>query len=72
MGKPLPGIEAAIAEMKDNSFQLITEANKDGHLVLKRGWPSMFKTYLNEEDRYAKCFRGDWYITGDLPGAANG
>ena len=66
MGKPLPGIEAAIAEIKDNSFQLITEANKDGHLVLKRGWPSMFKTYLNEEDRYAKCFRGDWYITGDL------
>ena len=66
MGKPLPGIEAAIAEITDNSFKIITESEKDGHLVLKRGWPSMFKTYLYEEERYAKCFRGDWYITGDL------
>jgi acetyl-CoA synthetase len=26
----------------------------------------MFKTYLHEDERYTKCFRGDWYITGDL------
>ena len=26
----------------------------------------MFKTYLHEEERYKKCFQGDWYITGDL------
>lgn len=66
MGKPLPGVEAAIAEMKGNNLQLITNPNKDGLLVLKRGWPSMFMAYLNEEERYAKCFRGEWYITGDL------
>jgi acetyl-CoA synthetase len=34
--------------------------------VLKKGWPSMFRGYLHEEERYKKCFRGDWYITGDM------
>ncbi len=66
MGKPLPGIKSAIAEIKDDHFSIVNEPNKEGHLVLKRGWPSMFKTYLHEEERYKKCFQGDWYITGDL------
>lgn len=66
MGKPLPGVQAAIADISENRFRIITEPNQEGHLVLKRGWPSMFKTYLHEEERYAKCFRGEWYITGDL------
>ena len=66
MGKPLPGVEAAIAELVNDEMKLITEPNKQGHLVLKKGWPSMFRGYLHEEDRYRKCFRGDWYITGDL------
>ena len=35
-------------------------------MALKRGWPSEFKGYLHEEERYKKCFVGDWYITGDL------
>jgi acetyl-CoA synthetase len=66
MGKPLPGVEAAIAEVTDTGFHIITEANKQGHLVLKKGWPSMFRNYLHEEERYKKCFCGDWYISGDL------
>ncbi|OQP53317.1 acetate--CoA ligase [Niastella koreensis] len=66
MGKPLPGIEAAIADVTGSSFQLVTEPGKQGHLVLKKGWPSMFRTYLNEEERYNKCFRDEWYLTGDL------
>jgi acetyl-CoA synthetase len=66
MGKPLPGVDAAIAEITDNDFKIITEPGKDGHLVLKRGWPSMFKTYLYEKERYEKCFYGEWYVTGDL------
>jgi acetyl-CoA synthetase len=66
MGKPLPGVEAAIAEVTDKDFRIIDEPDKQGHLVLKKGWPSMFRTYLHEEERYNKCFRGDWYITGDL------
>jgi acetyl-CoA synthetase len=66
MGKPLPGVEAAIAEITENTFRIVRKSDKDGHLVLKKGWPSMFRTYLHEEERYNKCFRGDWYLTGDL------
>ncbi|MBS1542692.1 MAG: AMP-binding protein, partial [Bacteroidetes bacterium] len=66
MGKPLPGIEAAIGEIKDSGIELINEPGKQGNLILKKGWPSMFRTYLHEEARYDKCFHGDWYVTGDL------
>lgn len=66
MGKPLPGIEAAIAQVTETGIQLIGEANTQGHLVLRKGWPSMFRTYLHDDNRYKKCFRDDWYITGDL------
>ena len=66
MGKPLPGVEAAIAHVSDKDLSVITEPGHQGHLVLKKGWPSMFRAYLHEEERYNKCFRGDWYITGDL------
>src|SRR5678815_1441325 len=37
-----------------------------GELALKPGWPSMFRGYLNEDERYRKCFAGGWYLTGDL------
>ncbi|ULQ54635.1 acetate--CoA ligase [Flavihumibacter fluvii] len=66
MGKPLPGIEAAIAAISPDGLQLISEPDQPGQLVLKKGWPSMFRAYLHDEERYAKCFRDDWYITGDL------
>ena len=26
----------------------------------------MFRGYLNEDERYRKCFAGEWYLTGDL------
>lgn len=66
MGKPLPGVEAAIADVTNTEFKIITEPGKQGNLVLKKGWPSMFRGYLHDEERYNKCFRGDWYLTGDL------
>ena len=66
MGKPLPGIEAAIGSIDLDEVQLLTSPGEQGHLLLRSGWPSMFRTYLDEEQRYRKCFKGDWYITGDL------
>jgi acetyl-CoA synthetase len=66
MGKPLPGVEAAIAEITETEIKIIDEPGKQGQLVLKKGFPSMFRTYLNDPERYDKCFRGDWYISGDL------
>lgn len=66
MGKPLPGIEVAIAQVEDKALKIITEPNTKGHLVLKKGFPSLFRTYLHDQDRYEKCFIGEWYLSGDL------
>jgi acetyl-CoA synthetase len=67
MGKPLPGIEAAIVRATgEGSVEVVTEPGVEGELALKRGWPSMFRGYLNDEARYRKCFAGEWYLTGDL------
>jgi acetyl-CoA synthetase len=66
MGKPLPGIEAAIVERTPPGIRVIAEPDVEGELALKAGWPSMFRGYLGEGERYRKCFVGDWYLTGDL------
>lgn len=67
MGKPLPGIDAAILSLdKSGKQSVVEEPNVEGELALRKGWPSMFRGYLNEEARYEKCFSGDWYLTGDL------
>jgi acetyl-CoA synthetase len=67
MGRPLPGIDACIVQ-KDEQGQVrvIETPDTEGELALKRGWPSMFRGYLNNEERYRKCFAGDLYLTGDL------
>ncbi len=67
MGKPLPGIEAAIVHPhKDGTVDVVTQAGVQGELALRPGWPSMFRGYLHEEERYRKCFAAGWYLTGDL------
>lgn len=66
MGKPLPGIIAAIADVEGQEIKIYDQPGMQGHLVLKKGFPSLFRGYLHEEERYKKCFKGDWYITGDL------
>jgi acetyl-CoA synthetase len=67
MGKPLPGIQAAIVERTvGGGVRVLAEPNVEGELALKAGWPSMFRGYLGEDERYRKCFAGDWYLTGDL------
>ncbi|HVP05344.1 MAG TPA: acetate--CoA ligase [Dehalococcoidia bacterium] len=66
MGRPLPGIEAAIVQRTDGGVKVIEGADVEGDLALKPGWPSMFRGYWNEEERYRKCFVGGWYLTGDL------
>jgi acetyl-CoA synthetase len=66
MGRPLPGIEAAIVQrQKDGSVKEL-KAEEVGELALRPGWPSMFRGYLHEEERYRRCFAGAWYLTGDL------
>ncbi|WP_342240818.1 acetate--CoA ligase [Inquilinus sp. OTU3971] len=67
MGRPLPGITAAIVEREaDGTVREIDTPMTVGELALRPGWPSMMRGYLNEEDRYRKCFAGGWYLSGDL------
>lgn len=67
MGRPLPGIEAAIVETRDDgTVAEIAEPGVQGELALRPGWPSMFRGYWGEPERYRKCFAGGYYLTGDL------
>jgi acetyl-CoA synthetase len=66
MGRPLPGVTAAIVRRTDGGAEVVTEPDIQGELALQPGWPSMFRGYLHDEERYRKCFAGGWYLTGDL------
>jgi acetyl-CoA synthetase len=67
MGRPLPGIEAAIVHKTgDGKIEVIRQPDAQGELALRPGWPSMFRAYWNEPERYRKCFADGWYLTGDL------
>lgn len=67
MGRPLPGVDAAVVRRHDDgSVSVIGEPGVEGELALKTGWPSMFRSYLNQPDRYRRCFADGWYLSGDL------
>ncbi|WP_404816023.1 acetate--CoA ligase [Streptomyces thermolineatus] len=74
MGRPLPGVEAAVLECGEDGRALVVggrvtvleRPDADGELALRPGWPSMFRGYLDDEARTAACFADGWYLTGDL------
>jgi acetyl-CoA synthetase len=66
MGKPLPGVEAAVVTVDGDDVRLVEAPMTAGQLALRTGWPSIFRGYLKEEARYAACFKDGWYLTGDL------
>ena len=72
MGRPLPGVEAAVLRRgpsgvieQDGAVEVLPPG-LEGELALRPGWPSMFRGYLHEDERYRRCFAGGWYLTGDL------
>jgi acetyl-CoA synthetase len=66
MGKPLPGVDACVVHRKNSEIEILEKADVEGELALRAGWPSMFRGYLGEEERYRKCFADGLYLTGDL------
>ena len=66
MGRPLPGIEAAVVRRDGDTVFPIDEPDREGELALRPGWPSMFRGYLGQPERYENAFAGGWYLTGDL------
>jgi len=63
MGKPFPGIAAAILDLK--TFEPVGEPGRVGMIGLVPGWPSMIRGYFNNPAGYAKKFANGWYLTGD-------
>ena len=73
MGRPLPGVEAGVlrrgphgVEVHEGHVTELTEPGVEGELALRPGWPSMFRGYLHDDERYRSCFVDGWYLTGDL------
>jgi acetyl-CoA synthetase len=62
MGRPVPGITAAIIDVEGNEL----EPGELGLLAIKKGWPSMMKEIWKNEDKFQSYFVGDWYVSGDL------
>jgi acetyl-CoA synthetase len=63
MGRPFPGIEATILDLKTRLP--VEEQGKAGLIALKPRWPSMFRTYWRNEAQYESKFENGWYVTGD-------
>ena len=61
---PLPGVVADVVDLQGNPV----EANKEGFLIIRRPWPSMFRTLWHDPQRYEEQY---WkriegvYMTGD-------
>jgi acetyl-CoA synthetase len=74
MGRPLPGVTAGLLERGEDGRASVTQgrvteitaADTEGELALRPGWPSMFRGYLHDDERYAEAFAGGWYLTGDV------
>ena len=61
MGKPMPGIEAAIV---DETGKVLGQG-EEGSLVIRPGWPSMMRQIWKNPAKYNEYFRNGWYYTGD-------
>lgn len=62
MGKPIPGVEAAIIDDQGNELP----PNRMGNLAIKKGWPSMMHAIWNNQAKYdSYFFPSGWYVSGD-------
>lgn len=74
MGRPLPGVDAAVLARDEHGSAILDRegsavqaaVGQEGELALRPGWPSMFRDYLDNAERYRSCFVGGWYLSGDL------
>ncbi len=75
MGRPLPGVDITLVVVDeqnepvldaDGSPVPVDTPGEQGMIAIRAGWPSMFRGYLHDDERYARCFAGGWYLSGDL------
>jgi acetyl-CoA synthetase len=63
MGRAFPGIEATVLDPK--THEPIEESGKIGLIAFRSGWPSMMRSYWNNEETYLNKFIDKWYVSGD-------
>lgn len=62
MGRPFPGIEAAIIDDEGNELP----PYQMGNLAIRTPWPSMMRTIWKNQTKYEEYFRvPGWYVSGD-------
>ncbi len=62
MGKPFPGVVAAIIDDKGNELEI----HQEGNLALKASTiSSLMKQIWHNEQKFTSYFMGNWYISGD-------
>ncbi len=62
MGKPIPGVQAAIIDDEGNKLP----PYQMGNLAIKAPWPSMMKKIWKNPEKYQEYFKvPGWYISGD-------
>ncbi|NBD26396.1 acetate--CoA ligase [Paenibacillus glycinis] len=62
MGKPIPGVQAAIIDDAGNELP----PYRMGNLAIRTPWPSMMRKVWNNPAKYEEYFRiPGWYISGD-------
>ena len=63
MGKPYPGTTDTVIDAE--TFEPFNETGKIGLIAIRPGWPSMMRTYWNNESTYQNKFKNGWYLPGD-------
>ncbi len=67
MGRPMPGVEAAIVRRLGDTVTVIDDPHEVGEIAVRRGsLPSLFSGYVGDPGASAAAFAGDWYLTGDF------
>jgi acetyl-CoA synthetase len=67
MGLAFPGVDVRVVRRRaDGGVDVIDAPDEVGEIALRPGWPSMFRGYLGDEERYRASFVGGWYLAGDL------
>lgn len=62
MGKPLPGVKAAIIDDSGN----VVPPYRMGNLAVRTPWPSMMRQIWNNPSKYGEYFYlNGWYVSGD-------
>ncbi|MDG0793362.1 acetate--CoA ligase [Cohnella ginsengisoli] len=62
MGRPIPGVQAAIIDDQGNELPPM----RMGNLAIRTPWPSMMRKIWNNPAKYEEYFRiPGWYVSGD-------